>query len=63
MGGFFERINGIRCTSDKESGEILIKQKRGFRFKTPKPSFCLGGPHRDRTCDPLIKSQLLYQLS
>ena len=22
-----------------------------------------GGPHRDRTCDPLIKSQLLYQLS
>lgn len=25
--------------------------------------FCLGGPHRDRTCDPLIKSQLLYHLS
>ena len=22
-----------------------------------------GGPHRTRTCDPLIKSQLLYQLS
>ena len=23
----------------------------------------LYGPRRDRTCDPLIKSQLLYQLS
>ena len=22
-----------------------------------------NGPRRDRTCDPLIKSQLLYQLS
>jgi len=22
-----------------------------------------GGPHRTRTCGPLIKSQLLYQLS
>jgi len=22
-----------------------------------------GGPRRTRTCDPLIKSQLLYQLS
>ncbi len=28
------------------------------RFKTSR-----GGPCRDRTCDPLIKSQLLYQLS
>ncbi len=24
---------------------------------------CYGGPRRTRTCDPLIKSQLLYQLS
>ncbi len=23
----------------------------------------IGGPCRDRTCGPLIKSQLLYQLS
>ena len=26
-------------------------------------SFCNGEPSRARTCDPLIKSQLLYQLS
>jgi hypothetical protein len=27
-------------------------------------AFCCGGePDRIRTCDPLIKSQLLYQLS
>jgi hypothetical protein len=24
---------------------------------------CVGGPSRTRTLDPLIKSQLLYQLS
>jgi hypothetical protein len=29
----------------------------------PKPGRRLGGRSRTRTCDPLIKSQLLYQLS
>ncbi len=27
------------------------------------PLDLIGGPCRDRTCGPLIKSQLLYQLS
>ena len=35
------------------------QKKRGDRLVTP--SF--DEPDRDRTCDPLIKSQLLYQLS
>ncbi len=29
----------------------------------PQPHEIRCGPCRDRTCDPLIKSQLLYQLS
>jgi hypothetical protein len=30
---------------------------------TPQPLDMTGEPCKDRTCDPLIKSQLLYQLS
>ena len=38
-------------------------RKQGWEGKSPAPVGGLGGPCRTRTYDPLIKSQLLYQLS
>ncbi len=37
--------------------------KNGRRFNLPQIIPDFGEPSRARTCDPLIKSQLLYQLS
>jgi hypothetical protein len=34
-------------------------KKSGFRLITPEPTPYLGGPHRERTCDPLIKTNLI----
>lgn len=40
----------------------LSGKKKGLGCCHPSPCFS-GEPDRIRTCDPLIKSQLLYQLS
>jgi len=53
-----ERLGNV----DKCGQTGMIVKKEGASQHSETPSF-LGGPHRDRTCDPLIKSQLLYQLS
>ena len=56
-----------------ETGEMMRGQNRKAGFldrRMPEKQICqprfleiLGEPDRDRTCDLLIKSQLLYQLS
>ena len=48
---------------DDESGsKVVAKMKTGTPAVTEVP-VVIGGPSRTRTLDPLIKSQLLYQLS
>ncbi len=53
-------INGTNL-----SQEHLIFPKEKCRMAYNHTAFfdILGEPCRDRTCDPLIKSQMLYQLS
>ncbi len=51
-----------RLGVDKYGHNARSIKKEGATQHSETPSFS-GGPHRDRTCDPLIKSQLLYQLS
>jgi hypothetical protein len=41
----------------QEWGQNPQETARKFQLKTPKPSRCLGGPHRDRTRDPPIIRQ------
>jgi hypothetical protein len=41
----------------------LSQKKNGKLFNLPQVIENNGEPSRARTCDPLIKSQLLYQLS
>jgi hypothetical protein len=47
----------VRSTFEHEKTPLGLIQERPFRFKLG------GGPCRARTYDPLIKSQLLCQLS
>jgi hypothetical protein len=42
---------------------FLVVNKKGLKFNDLKPFFVTGVPAETRTLDPLIKSQLLYQLS
>jgi integrase len=48
---------------DGESGSKVVAKAAGEGTKAAEPIEKSGGPCRDRTCGPLIKSQLLYQLS
>ena len=50
-GGERNAVGILRIASMEEEWPAPAKQARG------------GGPCRGRTCGPLIKSQLLYQLS
>ena len=45
------------------SGNLLGRYKKGFPHFTAESLYCFGDPVGTRTLDPLIKSQLLYQLS
>jgi hypothetical protein len=45
------------------NGSSVVAEGTSERFVNPQLVDSDGGPHRTRTCDPLIKSQLLYQLS
>ena len=46
-----------------EEAKSSIKRKRARNGRARFLIKINGEPDRDRTCDPLIKSQLLYQLS
>ena len=49
----------------REQRARTIQPRRRPRRSPTRPQLpeLPSGPRRDRTCDPLIKSQLLYQLS
>ena len=47
---------------ERSSTVISIKSETGTSY-APEVPIRIGGPSRTRTVDPLIKSQLLYQLS
>ncbi len=47
----------------KSTIQKLYNQAVGESFKDAEVIENIGGCYRDRTCGPLIKSQLLYQLS
>ena len=56
-------IRGGMNALDEESGsKVVTKTKSGTPDALEVPDLS-GGPSRTRTLDPLIKSQLLYQLS
>jgi len=56
-------IRGGVNALDQESGsKVVAKPKSGTPDDLEVPD-SIGGPSRTRTLDPLIKSQLLYQLS
>jgi hypothetical protein len=51
-------------TPEKEAnGSGVVADRTSELFVNPQLVEMDGGPHRTRTCGPLIKSQLLYQLS
>ena len=47
----------------KRLGRKLVAESKSGTPGAPKVPDFVGGPSRTRTVDPLIKSQLLYQLS
>ena len=48
---------------DEESGSKVVAKAKSGTSNVPEVPDLNGGPWRTRTSDPLIKSQLLYQLS
>ena len=48
---------------DEASGSRMVAEMVNQAGESSEPLEKFGGPCRDRTCGPLIKSQLLYQLS
>jgi hypothetical protein len=48
---------------DRPSGNKAVTQTKSGTANVPAVPDSFGGPSRTRTVDPLIKSQLLYQLS
>ena len=56
-GGQGSPCAGVRIGSARLSSLAVEAKKRSQAFEK------IGGRTRTRTCDPLIKSQLLYQLS
>ena len=55
--------HGVRCTTTKNVARDPFCPRPPFREAIGKEVFLNGGRTRARTWDPLIKSQLLYQLS
>jgi hypothetical protein len=55
--------HGVRRTITKSVARDPFCSRPSFRETIGKEEFFLGGRTRARTWDPLIKSQLLYQLS
>ena len=60
--GFEIRSNGGR-TDTRADTSSLVNQPRGSQRHSQPPDSRSGEPSRDRTEDPLIKSQVLFQLS
>jgi len=48
---------------DDENGSKVVAKAASATSDAPEVADSIGGPSRTRTVDPLIKSQLLYQLS
>ena len=48
---------------DQQSGSKVVAENASGASDAPEAPDSSGGPSRTRTLDPLIKSQLLYQLS
>src|SRR5882724_11229465 len=48
---------------DDQNGSKVVAKTGSATPDTPEVADSFGGPSRTRTLDPLIKSQLLYQLS
>ena len=61
-----DRVDGCRrfsgCSVERPR-KSLIPAARGSKRNADEAGEFSGEPDRIRTCDPLIKSQLLYQLS
>ena len=55
-----DRLDGV---PDTQSGSKVVTEPLTERGEPSEPTEKIGGPCRTRTYDPLIKSQLLYQLS
>jgi hypothetical protein len=60
-GGFCPAL--VIMLSSKRWSQVGQQKKNGRLFNLPQVIENNGEPSRARTCDPLIKSQLLYQLS
>ncbi len=56
-------VNRLDEFVDLVGGSNLVAQAPSPTEESLQPVDLIGGPYRDRTCGPLIKSQLLYQLS
>ena len=52
----------VNRLDDPSGSKVVAKTESGAPESSEAPDF-IGGPSRTRTVDPLIKSQLLYQLS
>jgi hypothetical protein len=60
---FVDRIGAPRGPKRVRRGHQLGTKSKSATPGAPEVADCVGGPSRTRTLDPLIKSQLLYQLS
>jgi hypothetical protein len=56
-------LSEYRQQRSRKDGHKLVTTKSGRLFNLPQVVARNGEPWRARTSDPLIKSQLLYQLS
>ena len=61
----FNYKDGEKCLSFEEVDKALSKKKNSVKHRVKQSSslFALTTPLGTRTLDPLIKSQMLYQLS
>jgi hypothetical protein len=57
------RRRRLSTGNDLRRGDVSSTKKPATGTKHPRLLVLIGGHSRDRTYDPLIKSQLLYQLS
>ena len=53
--------SGYKCAQVRD--QMRDQKEKGNRLGCPNLLIMRSEPCRARTCDPLIKSQLLYQLS
>ena len=56
----YYRSNGIVEGFHRKTGQKTLKRKKGLQLKSYNPLIFFGTPDRIRTCDPLIRSQVLY---